>query len=198
MQIPVFFTAKSTFYVNRRQPPLPRSVKPPLARGSGIIPFVPVRPLVMPRRTEFALRNSALRQNYGAYRAAPSQMGPLRRGFGGAFLLLNHLVQALQRIRQPADAVNQTQLHRLLSHTRPSALCGDPFFSCSGELNSPCAILHSGRITALIAPPHRRWGPYGEDSAELFCSSIIWCRLSSASASPPMRSIRPSSTASSP
>ena len=156
MQIPVFFTAKSIFYVNRRRPPLPRSVKPPLARGSGgrcghrppfpgIIPFVPVRPLVMPRRTEFALRNSALRQNYGAYRAAPSQMGPLRRGFGGASLLLNHLVQALQRIRQPADAVNQPQLHRLLSHTRPSALCGDPFFSCSGELNSPCAILHSGQ-----------------------------------------------------
>ena len=96
MQIPVFFTAKSTFYVNPRQPPLPRSVKPPLARGSGgrcghrppfpgITPFVPVRPLVMPRRTEFALRNSALRQNYGAYRAAPIADGAptarIRRSF---------------------------------------------------------------------------------------------------------------------
>ena len=123
---------------------MPRSVKPPLARGSGgrcghrppfpgIIPFVPVRPLVMPRRTEFALRNSALRQNYSAYRAAPSQMGPLRRGFSGAFPLLNHLVQTFQCIRQPADAVNQPQLHRLLSHTRLKALCGDPFFYMLGR-----------------------------------------------------------------
>ena len=78
---------------------------------------------------------------------------------------------------------------------------GAPFlFIQTAEVNSAvCKVLSpTKRLYGASAPPHLRWGPYGEAAAALFrCLIILW-RHVRASDKPPISSIKPSSTASSP
>jgi len=77
---------------------------------------------------------------------------------------------------------------------------GAPFlFIQTAEVNSAvCKVLSpTKRLYGASAPPHLRWGPYGEAAALFRCLIILW-RHAKASDKPPISSIKPSSTASSP